>query len=282
MTLTTTERLTVDGVDLKTLAKNVSTLGALLRAPSRRGGNAVVAGRSGVVRTPDKLYDVVTFALPMWVVGCDDNGVIPTGSTDRIEFYKRVDELTGLFNKDGVLDVRHTLPDTTVRQADCECLTIMDFTTDGVSPIGKVSVELQNLNACWADVSAVTSTLAVGATAATAFNGATAPLDDGTYVITGPVTNPRITDSAKTSAWVQYNGTVAALQTLTINAATWAVTGGGGMTANIANLVMAGTTGRLMRLTPTAARGYAPQLSGSTTTAATTLAVTGRRKYLVG
>lgn len=280
MALTTAERLTVDGVDLKTLAKNVETLAATLTTPSRRGANPVTAGRSGVIRLIDKLHEAPTYTWPIWVRGCDDDGIIPDTSTDRQEFYKRVDELVSLFSKDGVLDVRHTLPDASVRQANLECLTSLNFTTSSISPLGKVSVELQNLDAYWQDTTDRTATLLINATAATTFNGATAPLDDGVYTITGPITNPRITDVPKGS-YTQYNGVVAAAQTLIIDAKNWTISGTG-FTPVWSALDVVNMAGRLLRLTPASTRTYTPQLTGTATTTATSLKVVGRRKFLLG
>jgi hypothetical protein len=276
-------RLTVDGVDLKTYAKNVETLASTLRTPARRGANAVTAGRSGVIRTPDKLHEAPVYTWPMWVVGCEDDGTVPTDSSEAIEFRRRVDELSLLLDKDGVLDVRSWQPDGSVRQADCECISALDFTTVGVNPIGRFSVEIQNLNAYWADVNHSTATLAPGERVMPAFDGATAPLDDASLIITGPATNPRVSDYYKATAYVQYNGVVAEGQTLTLSGSEFTLTGSGGLSPQLSDLQVVGMAGRIFRLTPNSTTGgYSAKFTASATSATTSLEITGRRKYLVG
>lgn len=281
MTLTTPERLTVDGIDMKTLAKNVETLAATLRTPARRGANAVTAGRSGVIRTPGKMHEAPTYVWPMWVVGTDDDGRIPVGSTARQQFYNNIDVLTSLFDKDGVLDVQHTLPDGSVRQADCECVTAIDFSTFGTDPTGKFAVELQNLNAYWADLVDTVETMAVG-TRTDLFSGVTAPLDDGVYEIVGPITNPSIYDLSKPASFIRYNAEIPAGQSISIDAAQWSLFGTGGLVPDLTKLVISGMGGRMLRLTPNDSRAYSVELAGAATTVDTQLTVTGRRKYLVG
>lgn len=284
MTATTTEDITVDTISMKTLAKNIETLGATLTMSGKRGANAQAAQRSGSIWTPLKPDDDGSMVWPMWVIGCDDNGAIPSG-TDRTQFMARVDELTRIFNKPhALLDIRHTLADSSVRQCFAECTSVLNFTTQGYSPLGKVQVTLDIPSGYWQDVS--DTVMAKDTNTATnrtfASTGATAPLDDALYTITGPVTNPRITDVIG-GGYVQYNGTVASGQTLIINANTFTVTATG-FTPNLANLVLVGTGGRLMRLIPSTATGqYTWQLTGSTMTAGTTgLAITGKRKFQLG
>jgi hypothetical protein len=186
------------------------------------------------------------------------------------------------FTWNGIPDASTSTVHADVRQADCECLTAIDFSTFGADPTGRFAVELQNLNAYWADTYDTTVVLPVNAYAMPGFDGASAPLDDAVITVTGPVTNPRVSDYIKGS-YVQYNGVVAAGQTLVIDASAFTVTGTGGLTPALADLQIVGMTGRMFRLVPDSiSRGYQAALTGSATTAATTLTVVGRRKYLVG
>lgn len=281
MTVTTSEDLTVEGVSVKTLAKNVETLAATLRAPGKRGANPVAALRSGSIFSAFKPHDDGNMVWPMWVRGCDDNGLIPSG-TARTQFFSRIDELTSLFDKPhGLLDIRHTLPDVSVRQCFAECVQSMDFSTYGMNPIGLFAVELSIPGSYWQDVAdtAPAKNTTVGS-AWTFATGGTAPMDDATYTIAGPITNPRITDEY-TGAYVQYNGALTAGQTLVLNAGTFAVTATG-ITPNLANLIMSNTGGRLMRLVPDASLRYRPILSGSGTATGVGLTIVGKRKFLVG
>lgn len=183
---------------------------------------------------------------------------------------------------DGTPDASTSTKHADVRQADCECLTAIDFSTLGVSSIGKFSVELQNLNAYWADLYDTTTHLPPDEHEMPEFGGSTAPFDDGTVTITGPATNPRVTDWNKGS-YVQYNGVVAEGQTLVIDAANLQISGTGGLEPSLSDLQIVGMAGRMFRLIPDPInRGYAAQLSASATSSTTSLTIQGRRKYLVG
>lgn len=289
MTNTTQETLTVDGVVLNTLAKNIKTLSGRLRTAKVRTANVEVPQRNGHIWTPRKWYDPLVLDMPMWVRGCDDDGKIPSQSKARTEFYKRVDELVSLFSSPNLLYIVHTLPDGTKREAYGEVLDILDFTTMGVDPLGMVNVQLVVPGAFWQDTADNTNTFTnptMGAALSlTNFAGATAPMDDLTYTITGPITNPKVEalrgGAALTSpVYFQYNGTVPSTQTLIVNCKTWALSGT--MASSYANLSHTGDA-RWMVAEPAAAAGT-PQvsLSGSGNTAATALSVVGRRKYLVG
>src|SRR3982751_4903714 len=105
MVVTTTETLTVNGVVLNTLANNIETLAGRLRVPSYRTENLIVPSKHGELWVPNKKFQTNTIPLPMWVLGCNDDGEIPSGSTARIEFYARVDELVTLFKSPGLLTV---------------------------------------------------------------------------------------------------------------------------------------------------------------------------------
>lgn len=283
MTATTTETLTVDGVNLKTLATNVESLAATLRSAGRRGANAIVAGRDGSLYTPYKPVENGIFTLPMWIAPCDVDEGIPGGSNARKEFYKNLDMITALFDKDyGLLDVRHTLPDGTIRQAMCDVLTSIDFTTQGVNPIAKFVVELINTDSFWKDVTLTNANSSLINSPWTWATGGTAPVNDAVYTVTGPITNPRVTDEVS-GAYLQYGGTVAGGQTLVMNASNFNITGTGGLVPNFGVIVYNRTGGRLMRLTPSrTALLYRVRLTGSGTSGATNLAISGYKKYKVG
>ncbi len=281
MALTSAERVIFDGVDLKTYAKNTPSLGALLATPGRRGSNVPTAGRSGAVYTPGKLYDEASFPLPLWVIGCNDDGRIPSGSTARREFRARVDELTALFSKgSGLSELVHVQPDGSSRSLFVECIGAVDWSVTGSDPVGRVDFQLLAPDPFWRSTVDQTATLNPGTS--TFFAGATAPLDDAWLSITGPITNPTITDPL-TGASVRYGATVAAGQTVTIDAGYWSLTSTGGASAAFSLLTLTKTGGRLMRFVPdNVARGYRVQFSGTATSSATRLTVSGRPKYLNG
>ena len=112
-----------------------------------------------------------------------------------------------------------------------------------------------------------------------ALNAATAPMDDLQFNITGPVTNPRITDN-ESGSWVQYNGTVAASKTQVVHNTTMNIDdGGSGWAPALVNMQHSGDSNWLT-LHPTVPNGVSIQFTGTGTTGATNLAVVGHMKYL--
>lgn len=276
---TTTETLTVDGVVLNTLAKNIESLTGRLRAPALRTSNVIVPGRHGALYTPNKKFDQALITLPMWVVGSDDDGAIPGGSNARREFFKRVDELAELFKRPGLRDVRWTKADGSVRQCFAEALDVMDFTTDA-GPRGLFSVNLTVPAAFWQDVSTLTQTFAsaTGASVvATSFAAATAPMEDLLWQLTGPWTSPRLTFAD--GSYVAYAAAIPAGQSLTIDSGNWELTGGGGLTPDYTKLTHDGVDAYWAALP---SDNQTVTLSGTARTSATSLAATGRRKYVIG
>lgn len=277
MTNTTTEILTVNGVVLNTLAKNIDTLAGRLRTPGLRTENIVVPGRHGALRTPNKKFDQNIITLPMWVAGCDDNGAIPSDSNARIEFYARVDELTRVF-KNGELDVRHTLPDGSIRQIFGDAMDVFDWTTTA-APTGMFGVNILAYYPFWQSLAALTQELgADGASAKfTRFAPSTAPIEDIAWKLTGPWLNPVLTFGD--GSWVAYDANIPAGQSLTIDSGTWQLTGSGGLVVNYTKIRHDGADDRWATLPATS---QTVTLGGTTRTAATKLAGTGRNMFLVG
>jgi hypothetical protein len=280
VTNTTTEILTVNGVVLNTLAKNVESLAGRLRTPAFRTENIVVPGRHGALRTPNKKFDQNVIQLPMWVIGCDDNGQIPSDSNARIEFYARVDELSRLFKGSiDELDIRHTLPDGSIRQIFGDAMDVFDWTTTA-APTGLFAVNILAYYPMWQDIKISTLELAAaGATASfnSKFGNATAPMEAMAYKLTGPWLNPVLTFAD--GSWVAYDVNLLAGQTVTIDSGTWTLTGGGGHVVDYTKIRHDGGDDRWATLPPTS---QIITLGGSNRTVATKLALTGRLMFLVG
>lgn len=229
--VTTDELLTVNGVVLNTLAKNIESLTGRLRTPAKRTSNIVVPGRHGAVRVTGKLFDQNVIVLPMWVVGCQDDGTIPKTTNERRLFFQNVDVLTSLFQgSDDQLDIRHTWPDGSVRQAFGEVLDVLDFTTTGASPIGKVSVSITMADPFWRDLNEITAVMpgAAGSTVFNDFIGTTAPIDDSILSLTGPWTSPEV--HFIDGSMVAYDAVIPAGTTYQINSDSWTITSTGGST----------------------------------------------------
>jgi hypothetical protein len=286
---TTTETITVDGVDLNTYAINVSTLAGRLRTPAVRGNNLTIPGRHGQLRTKQKFFQDNVITLPMWVRGTNaTTGASPSRST----FFTNIDALTSLFgNRNGLLDVRHTLADGSVRQCFAEVLEVLDFSTAGSwgNPSADFTVALTIPSGFWQSVSTVTQTFTSptrpSTLSLTSFAGVTAPMDDLTFTITGPITNPEIHAYENSAAlevpiWFKYTGVIAASTSLIVNCNNWTVTGTG-FTPTYNLLTHTGSS-RFMSVLPAPSAG-SPQirLEGSAGSPAS-VAVSGYKKFLVG
>lgn len=281
---TTEEILTVNGVVLNTYAKNIESLTGRLRAPAKRTSNVVVSGRHGAVRTRGKKYDQNLIVLPMWVIGAEDDGSIPADETARRLFFRNINDLTKLFkeNNDEELDIRHTLPDGSVRQCFGDVLDAIDFTTETANPLGKFGVSITMANPFWQDlVEQETQVAASGDTVTLAnFRGATAPMEDLVVTITGPWANPVLTFAD--GSWVAYDDSFQPGEGIEINSGVWGLSGVGGIVPSLEKLRYGGTSSHWIALPPAGEDAPEVQLFGGIRTNNSQLAVRGRRKYLVG
>lgn len=293
MTLTTPETLSVNGVILNTLAYNIESLTGRLKVPKFRTGNLEVAGRHGSIRSRQKKYEQNQLILPMWVRGCDVDGYVPSSGSKRIEFFKNLDTLTRTFSSfgtAGLLDIRHTLPDGTVRQCFGEVVESIDFSTQGRNPLGKFSVALDIPDPFWQDVTGVAPVVSTPTSPTlgtlTTLAGGTAPIEDATFTLTGPMTNPKVEAYYNNAplpvpVWFQYLGAIGAGQSLTVNCSAFTLVGSG-FTANY-NIFSHSGSARWMSLIPgPAAAGPQINLVASALTGASSITVSAKRKYLVG
>lgn len=281
MTNTTAEILTVNGVVLNTYAKNIDTIAGRLRTPALRTANIMIPGKHGALRTPVKMFDQNQIALPMWVLGCDDNGGIPNGSSKRIEFFKRVDELTRLFKgSSSELDIRHTLPDSSVRQAFGDCMEVFDWTTTA-TPKGLFTPVITMSEPFWQDINPLSIRMSadqsVASVSPAALAGATAPMWDVQYTLEGPWLNPVLTFAD--GSYVAYDVSLSAGQTVKIDSTNWELTGTGGHNVDYTKIRHDGTDAAWAALPATS---QTIVLGGTQRTGASFLTVAARRKFLVG
>lgn len=286
--------VTVDGVSLDSSAWNVEAKTRPLAGV--RNADVVLPGSDGVSQSLNDDFEPTTFSLSMWVVGTDSNGVIPGGSTPMAQVRANLDELVFLFGKrHGLLNVVEKVDAAgNTRQAWCKVV-------DSVAPeiraggLARFTVVLQVGEGMWQDEVAAdwTQTSAVSTVGyeVVTLRGATGPISDGLFLVTGPATNPRITDTT-TTAYVQLNRALAAGEKWRVNSATWMTRYGTTLTLASADsdgspadaqTVFGGGNARFLRMVPAlsgGARRVTLALSGSGFTAATALSVRARRKYL--
>jgi hypothetical protein len=290
VTTTSNYPITVDGVRLDTLAYGVVL--QKLQAPAMRDGAGLIPGTHGLAPSYDQDYEAAVFGLSMVVIGADVNGVVPTDSVGQLR--DNLDMLLHLFSKvHAPLDVQQVVKTGVTRQALCQRLdSIEPELVPGLS--AQFSVSLRIPSAFWQDVStqdwAQNSAVSGTTYEVTTLAGATAPLQDGIYLVTGPATNPRLTDP-NTGEWVQYTGSVAAGSQWRVNAGTFASRVGAGLTLGSADTAgtdaMGATTfsqaNRFLTSVPTLLTGTRRTqlvLTGTGFTVATALGVRARRKYI--
>ncbi len=296
MTTTSTIPLTVDGVRLDTLAYNIETLDGRLSFPATRGENPVVPGDDGSIFIPNRTYEDGIMTLKMWVRGCDVDGAVPGGSSQRAEFRKNLQRLTRLLGaKHRVLDVRQTWPtDPITIQYLCTVQDAIDFSSSTFNPMAKFAVVLRIPDVFGQDVNTTDYTSATNLTTGTtltltALDGGTAPCRDSIIVVNGPATNPRITNP-ETGEWVQLNVTMASGTNWRLNCATWESRSGSGLTVGSADT--AGTSrvaetsygsggARFMTLTPRDAGPPQLTLTGTAFSTNTQVIVRARRKFFL-
>lgn len=288
--------ITVDGFPLNTVSIAVETKTGRLTSAAPRGGNFVVAGRSGSIHTADKPVEEGRIVLPVWVLGADSDGNVPGGSSRLKEFYKNKDSLQRLFGKRfALLDVQATQPDGTVRRCYAECTAIVDFQMFNPDS-ARMNFELTIPSVYWEDVNLLTAgphAVASSPTTVTptGFSNGTAPIEDAKYLVravTGTITNPRLQDMVS-GAWVQLNDSLVAgtgKAEWLVDAAIWASrTGASGLGYNTAGgtdavgVTTKGSQVRLLRLHPEVVTGLT-QVSLTYSGGGTAdVGVQGKRKF---
>lgn len=221
------EQLLVNGVDLGSYAFMTTDVSTLLKTPPRRGENVVVPGRHGRVPRPGKKFDAGEYVLPMWVVGAQPDGSLPTGGHEVQEFWRRHDQLLRLFYADEVT-LLFRRADGMELFAQVEVIDVMDFTRHYAEPLARVNVAFTLNDPFWAE-NQDTYQIVTGTTGVTAnlvvFKGSTAPIADARVTFFGPVNNPRISIGDR---WLQFNGVVAAGRELVLECKHFRASSGSG------------------------------------------------------
>jgi len=289
--------VTVDGVRLDTLAWGIETSG--LRLGGLRSGNALLAGMDGEVPSLEDSREPSAYTLRLFVLGTDEDGTVPFGSSRVSELRANLDELLHLFARTHrLIDLRETIAPGVQRQAWAK---VIDAIEPEIEPgqIARLTVALTIPGCYWRDVEAATWSR-TGAVAGTAYRvthltGTTAPVDDAVALVRGPVTNPTVNvldEDGSTLAWVRLNEALPAGSEWRVNCATWASRVGTALAIDSADDAGSDRTaltdhgGRypgLLRLSPVRVGGeriVQVSLTGTGFTAETGLAVRARGAYL--
>lgn len=285
MALTTNEIITFDGVQLNTYAKNISTFSGRLSTPEIRGDTLVLPNRSGYIFTPNRPLGPGEMVWSMWVLGCNDNGVVPVGSNFRQQFQANWDSLSRLFTRRSRMSsVSKVMPDGTTRECSVEVIEKLEPEAAAGGTRAEFTVGLNIPSVYWQDTSNTVQSATVGATLPktlnlTSFAGMTGTIEDAVITVTGAIANPRVTET-ETGAYVQLNDTLTASQTWVVDCGAFTSVKGGS-TDVVISTVHVGHP-RFLIITPWNGTTTTPQLvlSGTGGGANTQLSVSARRKWI--
>lgn len=273
--------LTINGVQLHTLAWNVQNRGSRWQMPGRRGENFSMPGVHGSTYSSIKPYEENSLTLSMWAVGANTDGTLPADKDAERKCLENLDMLSRLFSAP-VLDVRQTLNDGSVRQCYAEVVQAVDFSSMAGGSRAEFAVELSVPAAFWFDVSNTTQTLLTGAVTAktlafTSFSAATAPLTGLVFEVTGPVASPVLADPV-TGQWVKLTRTLTAGQVWKVDTANWATTVAG---ANALHQTSHGLGTTFLDLSADATGPKIYFTAAGSATTATSVKVTGKKAYFL-
>ncbi|MFJ6770163.1 hypothetical protein ACIQOV_04145, partial [Kitasatospora sp. NPDC091257] len=232
------ERWLVDGYDLTDgLVRDVEYRAGLTGTPAVVGANATVPNKIGELWRP-KHHGPGKFTLALWLA--------PTsGGWQDVEAAWE-DLLRAVVRPHRLLTFeRHTAAGQ-VRRCEGEVLSALTPTPLGQSGM-RISLEVNVPAGYWvsADTSIQASTVGAAVPqdlALTAFADATATMEQLSYLLTGPITAPTVTDTTDGTGGdsFTYTGQIGAGQTLTVDAATWQLTGSGGLVPDPGRLTNTG------------------------------------------
>jgi hypothetical protein len=291
-----TETWTYDGVNLSNYASGVMindirTWNGLDDVPGVNvsgGGSGSSGGTNGFYQLAQthgefwypQYFTATTKKLTIFVSSNNPStGAAPTSVDQGRQFFDaNLDALTLLFQR------RRNLS-SLVRQLSSGAsrlalVTVCAPYSPELVPVtnGLVTVELTLPDGFWRDASDSTLVTTFAPGTGTVLSGATAPMNDLEFDITGPVTNPRVTDN-ESGSWVQYNGTVAATNVLKIFNTTMNISGTG-FTPTLVNMQHSGDSNWLTLYPTVVNNGANITFGGTSTTGATNLAVIGHKKYM--
>lgn len=283
----------VDGVDVQSMAFGIETVDS--QPPTLKGDHLALSGANGVIPQFNRAYEPGSVALKMWVLGCEVDGTVPGLRSGRRQLFERnLRMLLRLFGYQGnVVTLKKTIYGDSLDSAPITVTAraivseVANIDTQMARQRATVSVALTLVDSFWSDATVTTDTTGASATVPKTLNltdVGTAPVDDAVIKITGPITSPRVTCPASGS-WIQYNGTVPAGQTLTIDSKVGtAVLGTNSVLSNVTH----GGTAKFMVIPPrnqgtVTDTGFqtALTLSGSSAGTTTSMSVSYYRKHWV-
>lgn len=237
------------------------------------GDNHTVANRGGEIWRP-KVHGPGRFTVALWLLETDAAGVQAAWRT----------LLRAMAKPRKRIRVERTMANTEAVFCDAEVVGGIEPTHLGQQGY-RASVTFNVPEGIWLSAASYSHTTPAGSSlpktlTLTDLADSTAPHELLKYVITGPITNPKLTDvtGGSTGDSLTYAGTVPSGQSLTINASNWSTTGS---TFSVNNGLLVPTGNRLMTVQAAGATGSPEvKLEGTGGGTGTKLYVEGRRVYL--
>lgn len=281
----------IDGFDLRNQGFGAATRSGRYNLPSKRGENLVLAGSSGSAFVANKPFEEGSGALNVWCIGATQDGsgnlTIPsTFQLRKAQFETNMAMFERFFTRAHKLSlIRATQPDGSTRRAYVEWREWSEPEIQAGGTRAEWTISYTIPKVWWEDENTTTQSAVAGATSPktlnlTSFANMTGVIDDATFTVAGPVTNPRITDT-ETGNWVQYTGTVPSGSSWVVNVDAFTSTVGG-------STVLSATTHKgsykLLPIPNCFGTSNTPQVTliGSAMGTATNLTVTARRKWAHG
>lgn len=220
-----------DFVDLTSYAFGITTVDN--STPEVRGDLATIPQRNGVLVRNNRSYDAGDLSLSMWVVGCDENGAVPSYSTPvrRALFEKNLSTLISLL---GAQNSPVNLTKLRIRPGDgnspaVEAVSARAISTGSTSVstmMGRQRAELvftfSLVDAFWSSsdlqqlsVSGTTLPLSLPLSKV-----GDAPVDDSIITIAGPISSPTVT-CAESGVSFTYNGNIDSGHSLVVDSGLW-------------------------------------------------------------
>lgn len=281
----TIRNLSVNGVSIQTLAWNVTQRGARWRVPGRRGDNQPLPGLHGTNYLAGKTYDENTLVLNMWVIGANPDGSMPSSLNRVRQVEQHADMLTALFSSETQLVLTQTRPDGD-RVLTGEVKSAIDFTTMAGATRAEFSVEIVAADPFWYSPETTSQTaqaLTSGFYSMSAFADCTAPINKGTYTLSGPIQSPTLLNPT-TGQFLSLADSVAAGEQWVVDNQQWSSRVVNATTHASRNVIAATAHAggaSLLDLSPDMINGPRVGVLGSGQTSQTALQVAARKAYLI-
>lgn len=227
--------------------------------PEVRGDFTTIPQRNGVTARANRSYDAGEFSLSMWVVGCDQDGSVPSYSnaTQRAYFERNLTmliKLLGAQNGPVTLSKLRYAPSSDINPSINEVVTTKAVNTGSTSidtMMGRQRAEIvftfTLIDSFWDGFPQTATGNSSNSYTASLKDMGDAPIDDAVITITGPAASPTVY-CPESDVSFTYNGNLTAGQTLVIDSGSWTARVGG--VTNVIQDVSHSGHSRLMYIPP--------------------------------